>query len=108
MERHPPQVHCYADDTQLYVFFSSNQSAAADAAIKSMTACISDVKSWMVSDNLTLNDDIKKFLVHRIRADKRIRFEYTTCGRGDFESGKKKLRIQKYPEKCGQGFSFIW
>ena len=24
-----------------------------------------------------------------------------------FESGKKKLRIQKYPDTCGQGLSFF-
>ena len=37
VERHLPQVHCYADDTQLYVPFSPNRSANADFAIKSMT-----------------------------------------------------------------------
>ena len=25
-----------------------------------------------------------------------------------FESGKKKLRIQKYPNECGRGLSGIW
>ena len=38
-----------------------------------------------------------------MRVDGRIRFEYATCGRGIFESGKKKLRIQKYPDTCGRG-----
>ena len=57
VERHLPEVHCYADDTQLYVSFSPNQSAKADDAIKSMTDFISDVRSWMISDNLMLNDD---------------------------------------------------
>ena len=34
---------------------------------------------------------------HRMCMDGRIRFQYATCRRGTFESGKKKLRIQKYP-----------
>ena len=63
VERHLPQVHCYADDTQLYVSFSPNQSAEADAALKSITHCVSDVRSWMISDNLMLNDDKTEFVI---------------------------------------------
>ena len=29
----------------------------ADCAMKSMTNCISDIRSWVISDNLILNDD---------------------------------------------------
>ena len=40
--------------------------------------------------------------------NRRIGFEYVTCGWGSrFESGKKKLRIQKYPVACGQGLRLI-
>ena len=67
VERHLPQVHCYADDTQLYVSFSPNQSAEADTALKSMTDCISDVRSLMISDNLMLNDDKTEFLILRTK-----------------------------------------
>ena len=63
LERHLPRVHCYADDTQLYVSFSPNQSADADFAIKSMTDCNNDIRSWMISDNLMLNDDKTEFLI---------------------------------------------
>ena len=63
VERHLPQVHCYADDTQLYVSFSPNQSAEGGAALKSITDCISDVRSWMISHNLMLNDDKSEFLI---------------------------------------------
>ena len=28
-----------------------------------------------------------------------------TSGRGNFESGKKELRIQKYPDTCGGGIN---
>ena len=35
-----------------------------------------------------------------MRVDRRIRFEY---GRGNFESGMKNLRIQKYRDTFGRG-----
>ena len=61
VERHLPQVHCYADDSQLYVSFSPSRSANADFAIKSTTDCISDIRSWTISDNVMLNDDKTEF-----------------------------------------------
>ena len=42
-----------------------------------------------------------------MRVDGRIRFQSDTL-RVDgesFESGKKKLRIQKYPDTCGRGLN---
>ena len=62
VERHLPQVHCYADDTQLYVPFSPNRSANVDFAITSMTDCISD-RSWMISDHLMSNNDKTELLI---------------------------------------------
>ena len=38
-------------------------SADADFAIKSITDCISDIRSWMISDNLMLNDYKTEFLI---------------------------------------------
>ena len=43
--------------------FIANQTAEADAALKSITDCIRDVRSWMISDNLMLNDDKTEFLI---------------------------------------------
>ena len=63
VQRHLPQVQCYADDTQLYVSFCPNRFADADFTIRSMTDCISDIRSWMISDILMLNDDKTEFLI---------------------------------------------
>ena len=35
--------------------------------------------------------------------DGRIQFKYASCGREFFKSATKNIRIQKYPDRCGQG-----
>ena len=48
-----------------YIILSINPSCAfsQDKAIRSMETCISDVKQWMTSDKLILNDDKTEFIV---------------------------------------------
>ena len=60
--RHLPKVHCYADDSQLYLSFNPSYAFSQDEAIRSMETCISDVKQWMTSDKLMLNDDWQNLL----------------------------------------------
>ena len=62
VEHHLPDVHAYADDSQLYVSFKpdlENQSAAIEA----MQKCISDVRRWMLADRLKLNDDKTEIVI---------------------------------------------
>ena len=42
---------------------------------------------------------------YRMCVDRPIRFEYATCGRGIFESEKKKSRIKKYPDTSVRGLN---
>ena len=61
--RHLPKVHCYADDSQLYLSFNPSCAFSQDEAIRSMETCIWDVKQWMTLDKLMLNDDKTEFIV---------------------------------------------
>ena len=60
---HLPQVHCHADDSQLYLSFNPSYAFSQDEAIRSMETCILDVKQWMTSDKLMLHDDKTEFIV---------------------------------------------
>ena len=42
-----PSVNCYADDTQLYLAFQPDDTAAQESAVASMEVCIQDIRNWM-------------------------------------------------------------
>ena len=52
--------HLYADDSQLYVSFSSGNSAAA---LNGLQSCLASVQSWMSTNKLKLNPDKTEFLL---------------------------------------------
>ena len=51
--KHGMKYHFYADDTQLYTSFSVNDS---NASIELISKCIVDIRSWMQSNLLKLNE----------------------------------------------------
>ena len=63
IKSHLPMIHCYADDSQVYISFSPNDRAEQLAVVRSMEDCIRDIRSWMLNNNLKLNDDKTEFLI---------------------------------------------
>ena len=64
IERHLPDAHCYADDSQLYLGFRPADGLSSQTdAIQAMERCIDDIRHWMVSDRLLLNDKKTEFLL---------------------------------------------
>ena len=59
IRRHGVSFHSYADDTQLYISMSPDDTRPMDALFN----CISDIKSWMAENFLQLNQDKTEVLV---------------------------------------------
>ena len=51
--------HIYADDTQIYCSFEID---SLDEVLNSISDCISDIRSWMITNKLKINDDKTVFL----------------------------------------------
>ena len=52
--------HIYADDTQIYCSFEID---SLDEVLNSISDCISDIRSWMITNKLKINDDKTEFLL---------------------------------------------
>ena len=52
-------VHLYADDTQIYFVFDVNST---NPDLSSVRNCFRDIKTWMTSNFLKLNDDKTEFI----------------------------------------------
>ena len=61
--RHLDHAHGYADDHQLYMAFSPNSLQSQESAIKCMEVCLNEVKLWMLSNKLKMNNDKTEFLI---------------------------------------------
>ena len=63
IERHLPDVHTYADETQLNISFNADSRAEQSAALSAMQNCTADIRKWMLQDRLRLKDDKTEFII---------------------------------------------
>ena len=63
VDKHNLEIHCYANDSQLYLSFCPNNIANQEAALAKVERCIEDIREWMLNDKLKLNDDKTKFII---------------------------------------------
>ena len=54
---HKMSFHIYADDTQLYVSFLSNDISELNCTMANIEKCLTDIDTWMTLNKLKLNKD---------------------------------------------------
>ena len=45
VDKHNLEIHCYADDSQLYLSFCPNDTANQEAALARVERCIEDIRN---------------------------------------------------------------
>ena len=81
LEHHLPDVHAYVDDTHLYISFKPDSSAEQSKALIALENCIDDIKRWMLTDKLKLNDDKTEFIIIGTRQQlKKVTFNTLRVG----------------------------
>lgn len=63
IKKHLPSVKVggYADDHQLYLSYNPGSSEVEEDALQKMEQCISEVRAWMLTHHLKINDAKTEF-----------------------------------------------
>ena len=88
--------HLYADDSQLYVSFSSGDSTAV---LNGLQSCLASVQSWMSTNKLKLNPDKTEFL---LIGNEQQRSKYLSMFPIEL------LGVETYPEKSARNLGLIF
>lgn len=86
-------VHCYADDTQLYLSFPPNDNHGEDDALKAMELCVQDIRVWLSRDKLFMIDKKTEFLVIGTEQQlKKVSIDCLTIGAKEFWVAEKPVK----------------
>ena len=58
-----PSTHAHADDTHIYLSFTSADSSGEEEAMTTIENCIRAIRAWMEKNKLMLNDDKTEILL---------------------------------------------
>ena len=87
---HLPDMHCYADNTQVYLSFKPNSISSEDSAFSAIQSCISAIRSWLLTCKLLINDTKSEFLIMGTRQQiSKIQTDSISVGESRISSSKE-------------------
>ena len=86
--KHSIPFHLYADDTQLYLSFTSDCPNHLSSSKMAVELCVKDIGDWMLRNKLKLNQDKTELLVISSKYCPRPPFDYIRVGDEVIKSGK--------------------
>ena len=63
IEKHLPEARGYADDHQVYLSFRPIPSTNQTSSVTAIENCVAELRSWMISNMLMVNDSKTEFLI---------------------------------------------
>ncbi len=86
IKKHLPSSHGYAHYTQIYLYFRPETPVCQSEAVRIVEICITDIRTWLISQKLKFNDLKTEFLIIGTRQQlKKIEINYVRVGDVDIK-----------------------
>ena len=98
--KHSIPFHQHADDTQLYLSFTSDCPIHLSSSKMAVELCLKDIGDWMLRNKLKLNQDKTELLVISSKYRPRAPFDYIRVGDEVIKSGKLARKLGVAFDQC--------
>ena len=87
------QLHLYADDSQIFLVFNPKCNIQTQSARTTTETCVQDIRAWMHSNSLKLNDDKTELLVFHSRYTPRPCIDSIKIGNDDIQTSNSAKNV---------------
>lgn len=63
VKKYLPQIHCYTDNSKLYLSLNPDNEDDQHLAVQAMENCLIDIRKWAKSNYIKLNDEKTEFVI---------------------------------------------